>query len=80
MPWLSMSRTTFTLAASSIGDFDTCLWDFGDGVTSAFFGNPIHEYFKVGVCTVTLEVSGTGGSDTEVKTDYITVPKKHSIF
>jgi PKD repeat protein len=50
----------------------TYSWDFGDGGTSVS-KNPIHTYPGVGSYTVTLMVSNTAGSDSEVKTDYITV-------
>jgi PKD repeat protein len=56
----------------SVGNTNTFLWDFGDGGTSTE-ENPIHEYLLSGIYTVTLEVAGTDGSDTETKTDYITV-------
>jgi Zn-dependent metalloprotease/PKD repeat protein len=47
-------------------------WDFGDGGTSTL-KDPAHTYTAIGVYTVTLTVSNGYGSDTEVKTDYITV-------
>ena len=47
-------------------------WDFGDGNTSTV-QNPVHTYSSAGTYTVTLTVTNTGGSDNEVKTDYITV-------
>ncbi len=56
----------------STGDIAAWAWDFGDGGTSTV-RNPSHSYTSVGVYTVTLEVSGPGGSDTETRTDYIIV-------
>ena len=56
----------------SIGTIDTWSWDFGDGNVSSD-QNPTHNYTAVGTYTVALTVSGTQGSDTETKTDYITV-------
>ncbi|MFC2140988.1 PKD domain-containing protein [Acidobacteriota bacterium] len=47
-------------------------WDFGDGGTSTE-ENPTHTYTSSGVYTVTLTASNDCGSDTEVKTNYITV-------
>ena len=35
--------------------------------------NPSHLYTAVGSYTVTLTVTGPGGSDSETKTNYITV-------
>jgi len=56
----------------SIGDFDTVLWDFGD-LNSSNLPNPIHTYETPGIYTVMLTVSGSGGNDAEIKTDYIVV-------
>ncbi len=47
-------------------------WDFGDGGTSTE-QNPTHTYNTAGTYTVTLTASNSCGSDTETKTDYITV-------
>lgn len=47
-------------------------WDFGDGSNSAD-QNPVHTYDDPGNYTVSLTVSNTEGSNTETKTDYITV-------
>ena len=56
----------------SSGDYDTSLWNFGDGVTNTL-ENPSHTYVAVGVYTVSLSVSGLGGSDQLTRTHYITV-------
>ena len=79
-PRWGWSTLTVNFDNWSTGDFDTCLWDFGDGASSTFCGNPSHEYTKVDVYSVSLEVGGTGGSDSELKGDYITVPKKYPNF
>ncbi len=47
-------------------------WDFGDGVTSAE-RNPDHTYATAGIYTVNLTVSNSYGSNSCIKTDYITV-------
>jgi len=47
-------------------------WDFGDGGTSKN-PNPIHTYVSPGSYTVSLNVTGPGGTNTSVKTNYITV-------
>ncbi len=57
---------------SSTGSIDTWSWDFGDGNTSTE-QNPEHTYETVDTFTVSLTVTGPGGSDTETKVDYIAV-------
>jgi PKD repeat protein len=47
-------------------------WDFGDGGTSTE-QNPFYVFNYRGTFTVSLTVTGPGGSDTETKTGYITV-------
>ena len=57
---------------ASTGVVSTYFWNFGDGGV-ATIRNPTHSYSAVGIYSVNLTVSGPGGSDSEVKTDYITV-------
>lgn len=47
-------------------------WDFGDGGSSNE-QNPTHSYNTEGTYTVSLTATNSYGSDTEEKTDYITV-------
>jgi len=47
-------------------------WNFGDSGTSAE-KNPTHTYTSIGTFTVTLTATNEFGSDSEVKTNYITV-------
>ncbi|MFC2086268.1 FISUMP domain-containing protein [Bacteroidota bacterium] len=47
-------------------------WDFGDGRTSTS-QNPTHSYFSTGSHNVSLTATNSYGSDTESKTNYITV-------
>ncbi|MGB0917661.1 MAG: PKD domain-containing protein, partial [Flavobacteriales bacterium] len=47
-------------------------WDLGNGNTSVS-ENPAASYITPGTYTITLTVTGPGGTDTEVKTDYVTV-------
>lgn len=62
----------------STGDFDTCIWVFGDSGTSDDCNDPSHTYNAAGVYTVTLTASGFGGSDMEIKPSYIQVD--HTIY
>jgi PKD repeat protein len=58
----------------SIGDVTSWSWDFDtDGTVDSTERNPSHTYGTVGDYTVSLTVTGPGGSDTETKTDYIHV-------
>ncbi len=50
-------------------------WDFGDGGTSTQ-QNPSHTYNEAGTYIVSLTVTNNSGSDTETKTDYITVEQQ----
>ncbi len=56
----------------SSGSVDTRAWDFGDG-GSATVSAPVHTYTAPGTYTVSLSVTGPGGSDALSRTDYITV-------
>ena len=56
----------------STGSPKSWYWDFGDGTTSTE-QNPTHTYTRAGTYTVTLTVSGSCGTDTVSKTNYITV-------
>jgi parallel beta-helix repeat protein len=52
----------------------TYAWDFdNDGTTDNTTQSPSYTYATAGTYTVNLTVTGTGGSDSEIKTDYITV-------
>lgn len=56
----------------SINNPDTWWWNFGDGATSSL-QNPSHTYAANGSYSVSLLVTNTYGSDTLVKTNYITI-------
>jgi len=47
-------------------------WNFGDSGTSTA-QNPSHDYTSAGDYTVSLTATNAGGSDSETKTDYISV-------
>ncbi|MFH0731976.1 MAG: PKD domain-containing protein [Candidatus Omnitrophota bacterium] len=48
-------------------------WDFGDESEHSTQQNPSYEYAQAGTYTVSLTAANNDGSDTETKTDYITV-------
>jgi PKD repeat protein len=50
-------------------------WDFGDGNVSnyAIATNPSHRYTSSGAYAVTLTVTNAGGSDSEIRSNYIRV-------
>lgn len=72
-PTSGIRPLTVAFTNASIGDFDTCAWTFGDGGTSSSCGNPSHTYNSAGTFTVSLTVSGPGGTDTKTRVDYISV-------
>jgi hypothetical protein len=57
----------------SKGVITSYLWDFGDGGTSTL-RNPYHTYNNYGYYSVSLTVTGPGGSDTYTRINYITLP------
>jgi len=61
--------TTFTDLSQAASSWS---WNFGDGGTSTL-KNPTHTYIAQGVYTVTLTAANEFGSDSETKTNYITV-------
>jgi PKD repeat protein len=54
-------------------------WEFGDGFNSSN-QYPVHTYSAPGRYTVTLQVSGPGGTDTIIKPDAITVESNQFDF
>ena len=63
MPTSGLAPLTVDFTDASTGAITSWLWDFGDGVTSAS-QHPSHTYSEPGSYTVTLTVTGSGGSDT----------------
>jgi len=63
---------TVKFTDQSTGEITSWFWEFGDGETSTE-QNPTHTYNSTGYFTVSLTVTGPGGSDTETKENYIHV-------
>jgi PKD repeat protein len=64
----------------SSGDYDSCSWDFGDGGDSSDCSNPSYTYDIGGVFTVSLTVTGAGGTHTETKTNLVSVEEYYYVF
>lgn len=54
-------------------DAATYEWDFGDDTDHTTLNNPLHVYYTPGSYQVTLTATGTSGTDTEIKSNYIIV-------
>ncbi len=63
---------TVNFTDQSAGAIAQWSWSFGDGSTSTA-QNPTHTYATPGTYTVSLTVTGPGGTDTEIKTGYVGV-------
>ena len=58
--------------SSAGGEPASWYWEFGDGNNSTL-QNPVHTYIAEGNYNVNLNVTNAGGSDSVLKSDYITV-------
>jgi YD repeat-containing protein len=60
---------------ASIGSISNWLWNFGDGnsITNSNNGNVTNTYAIAGNYTVTLILSGPGGTGTDTQTNYVSV-------
>lgn len=68
------SQVTATFTGSSNASGVSYAWDFeNDGTIDSTEQNPVHVYPTIGLYTVNLTVSNEYGSDTELKTDHISV-------
>jgi PKD repeat protein len=57
---------------SSTGSITAYAWTLGDGTTSTS-QNPVHVYSVAGTYTVSLEVTGPGGTNTKTLASYVKV-------
>jgi PKD repeat protein len=72
MPVDGLAPLAVSFTSQSSGDIATYAWAFGDGGTSTLV-NPSHTYLAAGTYTVSLTVSGDGGTSMETKAAYVTV-------
>ena len=71
-PTSGLKPLTVIFADTSTGTISSWVWAFGDGGTSGV-QNPSHQYTSAGVFTVSLQVTGPGGSSILTRTNYIAV-------
>jgi predicted outer membrane repeat protein len=72
-PTQGTSPLTVNFTDESTGDIDTWSWDFGDGIGTSSVQDPSYIYNSMGWYTVTLTVTGPGGTDTLAIPAYIQV-------
>jgi len=73
-PTSGAAPLTVEFTDQSTGEVTYWSWDFDeDGNRDSSNQNPSYTYETPGAYTVSLKVRGPGGSDTEIKADYITV-------
>ena len=73
-PTTGTAPLTVIFTDRSINSPTSWSWDFGDGnTTNATVQNPVHTYAAAGTYTVALTAANAGGSDTAIRTNYITV-------
>jgi len=72
-PTSGCAPLTVDFTDQSTGEIDTWDWDFGDGSAHSSAQNPSHTYNNAGDYTVSLTITGSCGSDTKTKTNYIGV-------
>jgi PKD repeat protein len=71
-PTAGLAPLVVDFSNESIGDYTSSSWDFGDGGSSTQT-NPSHTYTSHGVYSVTLTVSGPGGSKSYTRQNYVTI-------
>jgi PKD repeat protein len=72
-PLSGTAPLTVNFTNLSAGAYESCLWEFGDGESSTDCSNPNHVYTYPGSFSVTLTISGSGGTNILRRTAYITV-------
>lgn len=72
-PTKGTAPLTVTFTESSTGSPTSWLWDFGDGSSSKLTDPPQHKYSVPGTYTVSLTVTGPGGTNVLKLENYVTV-------
>jgi PKD repeat protein len=71
-PTSGLAPVAVTFTDASTGTITSWAWDFNnDGTIDSTSQNPSYTYTAIGVYTVKLTVTGPGGSNSLVKTNYI---------
>jgi alpha-tubulin suppressor-like RCC1 family protein/PKD repeat protein len=73
-PVIGYAPLTVQMENQSQGDIETYKWNFGDNSDSGL-PSPAHTYASPGTYSVSLTVSGPGGTDHMVKENFITVQR-----
>ncbi len=78
-PLTGTAPVTVNFTSTSSGSITSYAWSFGDGTTSTS-QNPSKVYSAAGLYTVSLTVTGAGGSHTATQTNYVNVSAPPSSF
>jgi len=73
-PMTGYAPLTVQMSNQSQGDIETYYWNFGDNSGSGM-PSPVHTYAAPGTYSVSLTVSGPGGTDILVKENFIVVQR-----
>jgi len=71
-PYTGTVPLNVTFTDNSTGMPESWVWNFGDN-SSSFEQHPVHVYKKSGVYTVSLTVTGPGGTNAQTQTELIQV-------
>jgi thermitase len=78
-PRVGKAPLTVNFADHSTGNIANWLWQFGDGLTSTL-QTPTHTYQLTGAFSVTLSVTGPGGTNTLTKSAFISVANEFTVY
>ncbi len=77
-PTVGQAPLVVTFHNQSTGAFSACSWNYNDGTAGSGCADHTHTFVEPGVYTVSLTISGPGGTDTQTRTNYITVQPAQS--